>query len=102
MIFKAQEKAEQRLSLLLVFSKDRSLNHSDTSLSEYSDRHLLEHGDVADDKRAFNVANDFSSQRYFFFDFLDLRPGLQEDVPYHCWVEITRFKSMLIGCHRLI
>ena len=85
-IFRAQDEAENGLSFLLVLSKDRSLNHSNALISEYSDRHLLEHGDVGDGESAFNVADDFSSQSYIFSDFLNLRPGLQKDVPDHLWV----------------
>jgi hypothetical protein len=85
-IFRAQDEAENGLSFLLVLSKDRSLNHSNTLISEYSDCHLLEHGDVGDGECAFNVANDFSSQSDIFSDFLNLRPGLQKDVPDHHWV----------------
>lgn len=82
-IFRAQEIAEYRLSFLLALSKDRSLNHSNALISEYSDRHLLQHGDVGDDESAFNVAYDFSSQSDIFSDFLNLRPGLEKDVPDH-------------------
>jgi hypothetical protein len=82
-IFRAQEKAEYGLSFLLVLSKDRSLNHSNSLISEYSDRHLLKHGDVGDDESAFNVAYYFSSQSDIFSDFLNLRPGLEKDVPDH-------------------
>jgi hypothetical protein len=85
-IFRAQEKAEYGLSFLLVLSKDRSLNHFNALISEYSDRHLLEHGNIGYGECAFNVTNDFSSQSDFLSDFLNLRPRLQKDVPDHHWV----------------
>ena len=85
-IFRTQDKAEYGLSFLLVLSKDRGLNHHNAIFSKYSDRHLLEHWDIADGECAFNVANDFSSQSDFFSDFLNLRSGLQKDVPDHHWV----------------
>jgi hypothetical protein len=83
MVFRPQDKAEYGLSFLLILGKDRGLYHSNALFSEYSDGHLLEHGDVGDDECAFNVADDFSSQSDFFSYFLDLRPGLKKEFSDH-------------------